>query len=187
MFDFLPLRKTLSTFITELNSLRSQIERLQQEREDIINAPATRQDMKDAIERWASGRAAEYVKKLRFNMDPLIVKPERFKEQAVFDRRMTLFGASRQMGGDAMYPGPELEDMAICALVGPALIKSLHVAIDSMEWPDNSRPMAGREERVASIDAKLSKLVEQEEKLTAAARESGITLDQHSGSRVAAE
>lgn len=187
MFDFLPLRKTLSTFVAEVASLRGDIERLQREREDIITAPATRQDMKAAVDRWVSGRAAEYVKKLRFNMGPLICKPESFKDPAVFDKRMTLFGTSRQLGGaDTMFPGPELEDMAICALVGPALTKALHEAIDAMDWPENSRPMAGREDRLASIDSKLAKLVEQEEKLTAAARESGITLDQQ-GARVAVQ
>jgi hypothetical protein len=175
MFDFLNLKKTLANFAGELVNLRSQIEILHRQREDIVNAPATREDVKAMVEKWASGRSVEYVKRLQFNMQEFVTHPKKLQDAQAIDNRMTLFGKSRQQGGLGMYPGPELEDMAICCLMGPSLIKSLHAAIDAMEnWPTDSMPMNGRAKKISELDDKLAKLVQQESSLVSAATDAGV-------------
>lgn len=175
MFDFFSLKKTLANFAGELGGLRSQIETLRRQREDVVNAPATREDVKAMIETWAAGRSAEYVKRLQFNMQYLVTHPKNLQDAQVVNSRMTLFGASRQLGGLGMFPGPELDDMAICCLMGPTLIKSLHAAIDAMEdWPKGSIPMSGRAQKISELDGKIAKLVQQESSLVSAAQDAGV-------------
>jgi hypothetical protein len=177
MFDFLGLKKTLANFAGELGGLRSQIETLQRQREDIVNAPATREDVKAMVETWAAGRSAEYIKRLQFNMQEFVIDPKNLQAAQVINGRMTLFGVSRQMGALAMFPGPELEDMAICCLMGPALIQSLHAAIDAMEdWPKGSLPMKGRAREISDLDDKIAKLVKQEFSLVSAAEDAGVRI-----------
>lgn len=175
MFDFLSLKKTLANFAGELGDLRSQIENLQRQREDIVNAPATREDVKSMVEKWAAGRSVEYVKRLQFNMHEFVADPKNLQDAQAIDNRMTLFGKSRQMGALGMFPGPELEDMAICCLMGPSLVKSLHAAIDAMEnWPAGSMPLNGRAKKIGELDDKLAKLVQQESSLVSAAADAGV-------------
>lgn len=175
MFDFLGLKKTLADFAGELGGLRTQIETLQRQREDIVNAPATREDIKAMVETWAAGRSAEYVRRLQFNMHEFVIDPKNLQDPQAISNRMTLFGKSRQLGALAMFPGPELEDMAICCLMGPALIKSLHTAIDAMEdWPKGSIPMSGRARKISDLDDKIAKLAQQESSLVSAAQDAGV-------------
>lgn len=175
MFDFLSLKKTLANFVDELGGLRSQIEKLQRQREDLVNAPATREDVKAMVEKWAAGKSAEYVKRLQFNMQFFMNKPGKMLDAQVVENRMTLFGKSRQQGGDGMFPGPELEDQAICCLMGPALITSLHAAIDAMEnWPKGSIPMSGRAKKISDLDDKIAELSQKESVLVNAAKDAGV-------------
>ncbi|MDO8320609.1 hypothetical protein [Rhodoferax sp.] len=175
MFDFLSLKKTLANFAGELGGLRSQIEILQRQREDIVNAPATREDVKAMVEKWAAGKSAEYVKQLQFNMQEFVTKPEHLLNAQTIENRMTLFGKSRQLGGLGMFPGPELDDRAICCLMGPALITSLHAAIDAMEnWPKGSIPMSGRAKKISDLDNKIDELSQKESVLVNAAKDAGV-------------
>lgn len=175
MFDFLSLKKTLANFAGELGGLRSQIENLQRQREDIVNAPATREDVKAMVEKWAAGKSAEYVKRLQFNMQEFVTQPKNLLDAQAVENRMTLFGKSRQIGEFAMFPGPELEDQVICCLMGPTLITSLHAAIDAMEnWPKGSIPMSGRAKKISDLDDKIAELSQKESVLVNAAKDAGV-------------
>jgi hypothetical protein len=178
MFDFLNLKKTLGNIVNELAGIRSQIEKLQRQREDIINAPATRDDVKAMIEKWTSGKSAQYILRLQFNLQMLITNPTKLTDETCIEQRMTLFGKSRQTGEHSMFPGPELEDMAICCLMGPTLVQSLHTAIDAMDnWPVGAIPLEGRDKKIRELDEKISKLVKQDVALTDSAQEAGVHLD----------
>lgn len=176
MFDFLNLKTTLSKFAGELSGVRAQIESLRQQREDLINAPATREDVKAMVEKWATGKAAQYVLRLQYNMTALITSPVNMQDDAVIESRMTLFGKSRQQGGEfTMFPGPELEDMAICCLMGPALIQSLMSAIDAMQnWPAGAVTLIGRAKKIKELDGTLAKLLQQEDSLVKSGVDAGV-------------
>lgn len=177
MFDFLGLKKTLSDVAGQVSELRSQIEKLQRQREDIATAPATREDVKAMVTSWVAGRSAEYVKRLQFNMQEIVSNPSDFQDENAVNGRMTLFGRTRQQGGLGMFPGPELEDMAICCLMGPALVKSLHETIDSMDnWPKGGIPMRDRAKEIQKLDEKISRLVEQESSIVSAAADAGVRI-----------
>lgn len=178
MFDFLSLKKTLANFAGELGDLRSQIENLQRQREDIVNAPATREDMKAMVEKWAAGRSAEYMKKLGATIKGFAIDTGRLQVEQEINRSMTLFGTTRNLYPLGMHPGPELDDMAICCLMGTSLVKSLHAAIDAMEnWPAGSMPMSGRAKKIGDLDEKIAKLVQQKSSLVSAAADAGVRVD----------
>lgn len=178
MFDFLNLKKTLGNIVNELAGIRSQIEKLQRQREDLINAPATRGDVKVMIEKWATGKAAEYVRYLMFNMQELVTNPKAMQDASSIEARMTLYGKSRQIGEFGMMFSPELSDRAICCLMGPALVQSLHATIDAMDnWPVGAIPLEGRAKKILDLDEKISKLVQQDASLTDSAQEAGVRLD----------
>ena len=178
MFDFLNLKTTLSKFAGELSGVRAQIESLRQQREDLINVPATRDDVKAMVEKWATGKAAQYVLRLQFNLQALVTNPIKMQDDAAIESRMTLYGKTRQQGGEfTMFPGPELEDMAICCLMGPALIQSLHAAIDAMEnWPAGAITLIGRDKKIKELDAMLAKLTQQEASLVKSAVDAGVQI-----------
>lgn len=178
MFDFLSLKKTLSSFSSELGDLRTQIESHQRQIEDIVNAPATREDVKAMVTRWAAGKSGEYVKRLQFNLHEFICHPKNLQNEAAVESRMTLFGKSRQQGALGMFPGPELEDMAICCLMGPAVVAAMHAAIDAMQdWPEGAVPFAGRDKAISDLDNKLAALVKKEASLVSSAEEAGVRLN----------
>lgn len=176
MFNFSSIKKMLSDAGTEIRQLRQQIEAAQRQREDIITAPATREDVKTMVEKWAGGRSAEYIKRLQFNIQEFVTDPKNLQDAQVVDCRMTLFGKSRQMGALGMFPGPELDDMAVCFLMGTPLVKALHAAVDAMDWPLGSLPMEGRAKKISELDAKIAALVQQESSLVSAAAEAGVQI-----------
>lgn len=178
MFDFLNLKKTLGDIVNQMSDIRSQIEKLQRQREDIINAPVTREDVKAMIGKWANKKSAEYLLRLQFNLQPLITDVANMASEEKVEQRMTLFGKSRQHGEFSMFPGPELEDMAICHFMGPALVQTLHASIDAMtDWPAGAVPLKGREKTIQDLDEKISKLMKMDTSLTDSAEEAGVRLD----------
>jgi hypothetical protein len=179
MFEnLLSFKKSVASLAADVQKVRDAIEKLQQQREEVATAPATREDVKAMVEQWITGKAALYLKKLRFNMDEFIANPRQALADPVqIENRMSLFGKSRQLGEYAMYPGPELQDEAMSLLFGPHLVKAMHVAIDAMEWPPNALPLAGRAERLAELDEKISKLSAEEAEVVAEARNAGVTFN----------
>lgn len=177
MFDFLGLKNTIAKFGSELVSMRSQVETLHRQREDIINAPATREDVKAMVEKWSIGKSSEYTERLQLRMHEFVTHPETLQDARRINQRMNLFGRSEAQGDTGMYACPEFSDMAICFIMGPALIKSLHAAIDAMDWPFGGISLADRGKKIKEIDEKLEKLLKQESSLVNAANEAGVRLD----------
>ena len=177
MFDFLSIKKTLADVGKQVSDLRSQIETLQRQREDIVSAPATRADVKEMVAQWVERKSTEYMRRLEFNLQEFVTHPKNLKCEKTVGHRMTLFGTTRQLGALTMFPGPELEDMAICCLFGPALITSLNTIIDAMEnWPAGGIPMRERGKKIKDIDAQIDKLMSQESALVSAAQEAGVQI-----------
>lgn len=177
MFDFLSIKKTLADVSNQVRKLRQQIETLQRQREDIINAPATRDDVKEMVAQWVEKKSTEYMRRLEFNLGEFITHPEKLKCENTVGHRMTLFGTTRQLGALTMYPGPELEDMAICCLLGSTLKTSLNATIDAMEnWPAGGIPMRERGKKITDIDTQIEKLMSQESALVGEAQEAGVQI-----------
>ena len=177
MFNISLFKKSIGDFAAQLRAVRRQIEELQQLRENVTNAPSTREDVKSMVAAWAARKSDEYILRLRFNMGRFVTNAMALQDPAEVERGMTLYGKTRQLGGaHTMFPGPELEDMAICCLLGPQIVKTLHAAIDAMDWPSNSQPLADRARKISDIDARLSKLIQEEQDLVSAAAEHGVQI-----------
>lgn len=169
MFDLSFLKKSVDALTLERRKLLNAIEQLQREREDILNAPATREDLKAMIAAWCENRAEKYRPQLVNALSPFIRKPR------LINQENELYGLSLFNAPGSQLPGPHLNDMLMCALFGPALVKAVHEAIDAMrDWPANARPWNGRTERIAEIDKQLGKLIANEAEIVAQARSAGV-------------
>lgn len=169
MFDLSFLKKSVTALTQERAKLLNAIEELQREREDILNAPATRDDIKAMVSAWCADRAGKYLPQLSNALSPFIRKPKLIHGDGGM-HSFTLFGAQGNQ-----LAGPVLSDMMICALFGPALVKALHETIDATpEWPANALPWKGRTERIAAIDKKLEALIASEADIVAQARSAGV-------------
>lgn len=177
--NFLSFKKSLQSLAAEVHEHRGAIEALQRERETVLAAVPTRDEVKAMLAGWWARRNAEYVKRLQHHMtQQLLQKPEKLRDPGAVDQWMTLFGKTRMQGALAMQPGPELEDMAICSLLGSELmLKSLDAAVDAMEWPANCMSLEKRTKRVAEIDAELGQLTNEQAELVAAGRQAGIDFE----------
>jgi hypothetical protein len=172
MFDLSFLKKSVAALTQERTKLLQAIEQLQREREDILTAPATREDIKAMVSTWCADRAGKYRAQLFTALSPFIRKPKLAHSDNGLNV-FTLFGAQ-----GSQLAGPVLSDMAICALFGPALVKAVHESIDAMQdWPANALPWKGRTERVEGIDKKLADLIANEADIVAQARSAGIIFE----------
>lgn len=169
-FDFSFLKKSAGDVVANVRSARKQIEQLKRDREDIANAPLTKDDVKGMLKGHIAAQSKKYQGALGHQVLELargcnVVNPEG-------DRHAITFANTR----DATF-GPMLLDRAFCGLFGTALYDSLAAMIDAMAWPAGSRPIQGREDALAEIDKRLKKLIEQEQSFVSAAAEVGLRID----------
>jgi len=175
-FDFSFIRKSVQSLSSQVTDLRAQIAKLTAERAAILAAPASREDVKAMVTSWAKDRASEYITSLQMNMAFFVKYADKLADPATVRQRMTVFGASQQLGS-GFESGPSLNDKAVCALFGAALIDGVHAAIDRMQWPDGALPLEGRQKRVQEIDRALSTLVAEEAEIVSSARSAGVLFE----------
>lgn len=168
-FDLSFLRKSAADLVSGVRDYRGQIERLKREREDIANAPATRDEVKDMLRASIALQAKKYLAGLG---DQLTSLARGHNVQADGEVR----GINLASTSNATF-GPMLLNRALCGLVGPVLYDSLAASVDAMAWPAGSRPLQGRDEAIEQIDKKLKKLIEQEKALVSAAAEVGLRIE----------
>ena len=167
MFDFLGVKGQVQKLATQLKKLREDIEQLQREREDVVNAPATKDDVKAQVKAWIAAQAAEY--------------------NAGFAGQLAALSCNALVPGHAVAInlastsnsifGPMLFNRALCGLLGPALYESMASSIDAMTWPAGSLPMEGRAASVERIDKKLGALIDQQRALVFSARDAGLQVE----------
>jgi hypothetical protein len=171
MFDISFLKKSVASIGQQNKKLSADIEMHQRKREDIINAPATKEDLKAMVAAWCQERSGKYAEHLSAALGIFIRKPALMADQNRV-AKFTVFGAQ-----GSYLPGPALNDMVLCSLFGPALVTALHASIDAMEWPANALPIAGRAKQVEDLDARIGKLTKEQAELVAEARDAGVIFE----------
>ena len=174
MFDFNITKKLVRDVADAVRQTRAKIEKFQQEREDIINAPLPKADVKAALEACVQRRAETYQDTLRTVLTPMIHDPKLVLDARLFDHHATIAGPN--MGGSLMHIGGAI-DKALCGLFGKFLIDSLNQIIDKLDWPTPGLPVAERERKVKTLDAEISRLVKQEAELVSEARSAGLIIE----------
>lgn len=167
MFNLADLRQSVLSIAAKIRDMRSRIEKLKREREDVANAPASKADVKAMIAEWVHARGAAYQPALRKFMEPYI-------RSAANKAPMGLLNSA--VGRDAV-PNVGGMDTVLCGIFGQAVLDALFREIDAMEWPAEGLPMEKRAAKVAALDKQISELMQQEQQLTTDARAAGIVVE----------
>ncbi|MBC7619472.1 MAG: hypothetical protein H7293_10900 [Candidatus Saccharibacteria bacterium] len=174
MFDFGNIKKSLANYGNTLKKMQLEIETLHREREDVVFAPPTRGDARAAMAAWVSTQATAYRASITVGVTELalnaaaIEDPKRFSEMV---SRLPL--VHKRVYGPVEGP----VDLAICALMGDALVKAFDGVLEQIAWPSGALSVTDRKRRLEQIDARLVELLEGERKMLATAAEAGVHID----------
>lgn len=175
MFDFSSLRKTVTSLSAQVKKVRGEIADLQALRSRIETAPPSRADFLQFLDLQLDQQAARYLETLSTSFDFFRRHPRRLAEPALTGQHLTLAGVARHPKDVDIYRGL---DGLLAALV-PSIRVELRKRIEQMPWPEDARPLEGREASIAEIDQKLEALLQQEAELVSHSASCGIVIDIH--------
>ncbi len=160
MIKFSDLANAIAGVRGHAAQLRNRLEKLRQERDDILAAPACRADIKAAYAAWFERRRQEYRKALGAHIAGVIAKPTRFLADTSatdnLDRWMSVLAVGPNPANAATVRSI---DAAEAALFGDEMQRALFDVIDRLEWlSPEGLPMAERTKRVAELDGEIARL-----------------------------
>ena len=174
MFDFVNIKKSLANYGNTLKKLQLEIEALHREREDVAFAPPTRADAKAAMAAWVSTQAAAYRASITVGVTELALSAAAIEDPKRFNEVVSRLPLVHKR---AYGPVDGPVDLAICALMGDALVNAFDGVLAQMAWPAGALTAVDRKRRLEQIDARLVELLEGERKMIAAAAEAGVHID----------
>lgn len=175
-FDFKSIKSWLSDYAGQLKKIRTDIDELELQRENVLFAPPVQADVRAALVSWVEGQRGTYQDALKKNLTGLvsnrhtIENPERFSK---FMLHMPFMRPASTVGG--LNNGDN--DRAICGLFGDVLIKSIDATLSQIEWPKDGMGAVDRTRRLAELDKKLEALRAEERSFVAAASDTGINVE----------
>lgn len=173
MFDFLGIGKSLRDFAGELQSIRTEIETLSRQTEDIQYAPAHKADVLHAFEIWAAANAKKYQVHFQSVISGLRNDPRVLGDSLVVSR----FLSAREVLPQPSIHTPISRDVQMCGLLGAAGFVSLMKAqLDLMDWPTEGLPMVEREAAIAPLAQRIKKLKAREAELLQSAEKAGLSV-----------
>lgn len=176
LFDFAFLKRSISDLGAQLQAVRSGIEALLREREDIANAPAARSDVKQLFQEQFDRWQEDYKTRLQQHLDPIKRNLTSFVGPDQADNAARYLSVSALHPGLGQAPTTRSMDAAICALLGTLMKPAFDAVIDSLPWEGEGLPLAERTAKLREIDKRLDKLKRDEQELVQAAAAAGLTL-----------
>ncbi|MFO1217654.1 MAG: hypothetical protein U1E89_04635 [Burkholderiaceae bacterium] len=167
------LRRATKSLSEQLAALRTEIDRLERERDAVKYAPAARADVKVFVESWVQRCGSTYGDVLQAALREVIRAPHTMQDE----RRAGLSLSIVMPAGFGEAANARDFDVALCALFGPQLVKALHKALDESIWPDEGLPLVERQRRLEEIDQRLVDLRAQEQGLLDEAQAAGVVLN----------
>lgn len=170
LFDFASIRRSVAGLEQQIRKMQDELELLRRQREAVIYAPASKDDLKTMLSAWveASGdkhRAALTDALTKFARSPRNVSPQTLAQI------MGIAGASQPLGD---VVAPRDVDQALCALFGPLLNRALLDHVDAMDWPEGSLTSAQRTADAEKLGARIDKLQQDLNELINEADEAGV-------------
>lgn len=176
MIDFSIFKKNLSSLAEEVKKGRSEIEKLRQQRDVLLSAPPTKEEMigilHARIDAMGSGYPANLQAQIQYYMG--------HNAHDLANGRMGLlltssspenFNYSGQIGNTTA-----LLDVLVY-LLQDQFKEGITRAVMAMQWPAGVVPLKGRADALKALDEKIDKLEKADKKLLESAAEAGITLN----------
>ena len=175
MIDFSIFSKSLKDFAADVHGLRSEIEALERKREDVLYAPANRDDVAAAMQAWVTRSKAAYNARLTMTLKRIAQSAEGTSKPSEIDAIMK----SSALTGSGLNPVLPFEaDQALAAIFGDQLMESMQATIAATTWPEGEGiPFTQRATEVAKIDAQLEKLRAKHARLIADAAKAGLQVE----------
>lgn len=151
------LRSVVSDSRGSLKAMQDRIEALRREREDLLSAGLSKDDVLVLLDRWMEESTAGFVLRLQGQLDVL-----RRRGMEAQDRLSIFHGplmVPERGAGATSFRG--MQEALLC-LLGEPLRAGLREAVQSMEWPESGPPLAVREARLVAIAAELEGLEREE-------------------------
>ena len=173
MFDFSIIGETLNKFAGELKSLRSEIEDVSRQIEDVRYAPACKDDVVNAFGLWAESHEKTYRSHLNGVLVGLVSRPEILPSPDKVADHLRIHSLVPNRGMD-MGLSP---DAQICGLLGKVgFLELLRPRLDELDWSESGKPAAEREKLIADLTKKLSRLRAEELALMNSAAAAGFAV-----------
>lgn len=172
IFDFAIIRKTQRDVSSRAADLVSQIQALEAERKAIQEAPVTRKEVAALVPSVVRNLAEKFESECHETIRLGLMRPGDCNQ----DRADHLF---RGLVFPHTSPARDRENIsaaAVCALFGSIAEERLQAIIGAMDWPADSAPMDGRQEKIDAITQKIGDLTGQHRELMEQARAAGLDL-----------
>ena len=169
--DFKKLRGEVQNLGDKIKAMQTESTGLQREREMVLSAPGSKDDVKAMLAGWIDSTGDAYSARMQETLTKFARSP----------RHMTPSNLAQFLSitGDATAYDKAAQskevDQALCALFGSLVNKALMKEIDAMDWPAGAITSAERAAKVADLDQRIDKLETDLKMLIDQAEEAGVT------------
>jgi len=166
-------KKALGDLKSAYCSKTEKCESLKRQREELANAPGTREDVIDYICAQIDRDASTYSKRLERTLTQFGYLREDYKGTNGEPASMG-FLTARPHNGDAHFRDIEAN---LPFFFGAELKRGAENAVRAIEkWPKNAQPRKGREAKLQKLDKEISALEDEIKSMRRDAAESGVVL-----------
>lgn len=150
------LRGAADAIKAQIHEADAQLAVLNEERSALVNAPVSKNDLMEYVRADIGRRGASFPQRLalwarKANFPPRFVHLERLHAK---EGTHTI----PYLDGNAPYGGETLDPAAMYWHFGDLIAERFSVAMDSLQWPDDTVPVAERRARIGKIDAQIQEL-----------------------------
>jgi len=171
LFDFASIRRSVAGLEQQLQKMHVELGTLHRQREAVIYAPASKDDLKSMLATWIKSSGDKYRASLNTTLTQFVRVPRNMTPQRL--AQIVGISSGDQSLGDVVRPCDV--DQALCALFGPLLNAALIDQIDRIDWPEGSMSSDQRAAATEKLTARIDSLEKEKNDLINSAEEAGIT------------
>lgn len=178
LFDFGKFTTALTGYTETLQTVRSKIEQIDRQIEDVTFAPVAKSDIKAMFSAWLDSRRDRWCKAFTEKIGTMAHKPERFSggDDAAFAEMMRRAALPTWSEHNNHFHPDGVQDM-LMGLFGDQVSEHITRLVDELPWPEGCLTAGERIERLAKLNAQREKLVADERDLVATAERVGLSAD----------
>jgi len=169
--DFKTLRGAVQNLEEKIKAMQAESNSLQREREMVLSAPGSKEDLKAMLASWIDSTGDAYRARMQETLTKFARSP-RNMTPANLAQFLSITGDAQAY--DKAAQSKEV-DQALCALFGSLVNKALMKEIDGMDWPATAITNTERAAKVADLDQRIGKLETDLKQLIDQAEEAGVT------------
>jgi hypothetical protein len=170
-------KSTLTKYSDTLKGVRSEIDRIEVEIENVMFAPIAKEDVQSAFRSWVSREGIEWRRLLGDRLaslqeQPIVLNDPDRLAKSMHDHGFLMLGA--KPGAGQVFFEPRLLQRSLIGMFEEPISKAIESALDGLEWKPGAIKLKDRQEQLQTLNQKLAELKTKEAELVSQAREVGI-------------